>query len=147
MLMSYYPMAYLNKYNNAYGTKKCAEIFGQFKINSYLCTYNIERDMTDERMIINALAKEIAKRDLASLANFVSGMTFEQAFNVLNGFNLSSDPMMIGDKLLGFNTFFDLTYKSISTTIFKTEDGGCEVYDTADVWLLGVVSPIDTVTV
>lgn len=88
-----------------------------------------------EKEIIEKLARELGERDLETLNEFVLGKSFVQAFNELKGFNLTSDPITIDGKLMGFNTFFDLNFKSISTTIFMTEDGGCEVYECADVWL------------
>ena len=88
-----------------------------------------------EQEIIQSLAEGIAKRDLASLAQHVKNKTFIQAFNELKGFNLTSDPIMCKNVLLGLNTFFDCNYMSVCATIFLTENGGCEVHETCDVWV------------
>ncbi len=88
-----------------------------------------------EQEIIKCLAEGIAKRDLASLSKHVDGKTFVQAFNELKGFNLTSDPIMCGNELMSFNTFFDCNYMGVCATIFMTKDGGCEVHETCDVWV------------
>lgn len=100
-----------------------------------------------QQEIIKGLATELAKRDRDSLCNLVSDLTFEKAYAVLNGYNLSIEEMSVGNKTIGFNVFFDCNYKSICTTIFRTNDGGCEVYEICDVWLNNFTSPIERVMV
>ena len=95
-----------------------------------------------EREIIIKLATELAKRDREDLWRLVSTMTFEDAFKKLNGYNLNIDPCFCCNKFIGNNTFFDVNYKSIATTIFMTSHGGCEVYDAVDVWIDDIESPI-----
>ena len=84
----------------------------------------------------------MAKRDMKSLENFVCGMRFNDAYKALNGFNLES--WDDGDGIKG--TSFDVNYKSITTTIFKDDDGYCFLYDTCDVWVDSISSPIKTIT-
>lgn len=102
--------------------------------------------MDIQKEIIKGLATELAKRDRDSLVQKVSLLSFERAYKELNGYNLSIDEITMRGKTIGFNVFFDCNYKSIATTIFRTEKGGCEVYDTVDVWLSDISSPIDTIT-
>lgn len=102
--------------------------------------------MDIQKEIIKGLATELAKRDRDSLAQKVALLSFERAYEELNGYNLSIDEISMRGKTIGFNVFFDCNYKSIATTIFRTDKGGCEVYDTVDVWLSDISSPIDTIT-
>jgi hypothetical protein len=102
--------------------------------------------MDIQKEIIKGLATELAKRDRDSLIQKVSLLSFERAYEELNGYNLSVDEVSMRGKTIGFNVFFDCNYKSITTTIFRTEKGGCEVYETVDVWLSDISSPIDTIT-
>ena len=102
--------------------------------------------MDIQKEIIKGLATELAKRDRDSLVQKVSLLSFEKAYKELNGYNLSIDEITMRGKTIGFNVFFDCNYKSIATTIFRTEKGGCEVYETVDVWLSDISSPIDTIT-
>jgi hypothetical protein len=95
-----------------------------------------------EREIIIKLAIELAKRDREDLCRLVSTMKFEDALKKLNGFNLNVEPITMNGKFILNNTFFDVNYKSIATTIFMTPQGGCEVYDTVDVWIDDIDSPI-----
>jgi len=97
----------------------------------------------EEEKIIMALATELAKRDLKALESFVCGMKFADAYKVLNGFNFS---IWIDEE--GYEgTSFDVNYKSITATIFRSDDGYCFVYDTCDVWLNDISSPIASVTI
>ena len=102
--------------------------------------------MDIQKEIIKGLATELAKRDRDSLIQKVALLSFERAYEELNGYNLSIDEISMRGKTIGFNVFFDCNYKSIATTIFRTEKGGCEVYNTVDVWLSDISSPIDTIT-
>lgn len=102
--------------------------------------------MDIQKEIIKGLATELAKRDRDSLVQKVALLSFERAYEELNGYNLSIDEISMRGKTIGFNVFFDCNYKSIATTIFRTKKGGCEVYDTVDVWLSDISSPIDTIT-
>lgn len=102
--------------------------------------------MNIQKEIIKGLATELAKRDRDSLVQKVALLSFEKAYKELNGYNLTIDEISMRGKTIGFNVFFDCNYKSIATTIFRTDKGGCEVYDTVDVWLSDISSPIDTIT-
>ena len=102
--------------------------------------------MDIQNEIIKGLATELAKRDRDSLCDLVSNLSFEMAYQKLNGYNLSVDEISMKGKTIGFNVFFDCNYKSITTTIFRTDDGGCEVYEVVDVWLSEISSPIEMIT-
>ena len=71
----------------------------------------------------------IIKQEYNDLCSLVSNMTYEEAFKKLNGYNLTADPITIGEekRLIGINEFFDVNYKHINTTIFRTKNNGCEV--------------------
>ena len=97
--------------------------------------------MTKEKMI-EKLAQELGNRDREDLCKVVSTKKFEEAFIDLDGYNLTCEPITINGQEFGNNTFFDLNYKSIATTIFKTPNGNCEVYECVDVWLDDLSSPI-----
>jgi hypothetical protein len=100
------------------------------------------------RTITEALVAELAKRDFESLCEKINGMSYEDAFKALNGFNLTADPITVGGKeLLGINEFFDFNYKSLNGTIFRTEDNGCELYESFEVWLDEFSSPIARVEI
>ena len=101
--------------------------------------------MDIQKEIIKSLATELAKRDRDSLVQKVALLSFERAYEELNGYNMSIDEISMRGKTIGFNVFFDCNYKSIATTIFRTDDGGCEVYEVVDVWLSDISSPIDTI--
>ena len=61
----------------------------------------------------------------------VSRMSFDKAFNELNGFNLSAEPFYDEkeEKVL-VELKFEVKYGNIETTIFKTCDNECEVWET-----------------
>ena len=80
------------------------------------------------KIMIEAI-KNLAKKEYNELCELVSNLTYVEAYNKLNGFNLTSDPITIGDKLIGLNEFFDVNYKHINTTIFRTNENGCEVWE------------------
>lgn len=75
--------------------------------------------------------KEIAKNEYNELCEFVSKLTYIEAYNKLNGYNLTADPITIGEekKLIGMNEFFDLKYKHIRTAIFRKDNNKCEVWE------------------
>ena len=65
----------------------------------------------------------IIAQEYNELCSLVSNMTYEEAFKKLNGYNLTADPITI------------VSYKHISTTIFRTDENGCEVWEEFDVHL------------
>lgn len=79
----------------------------------------------------------IITQEYNELCSLVSNMTYEEAFKKLNGYNLTADPITIGEEeiLIGINEFFDVSYKHISTTIFRTDENGCEVWEEFDAHL------------
>jgi hypothetical protein len=79
----------------------------------------------------------IITQEYNELCSLVSNMTYEEAFKKLNGYNLTADPITFGEeeRLIGINEFFNVSYKHISTTIFRTDENGCEVWEEFDVHL------------
>ena len=77
-------------------------------------------------MVINTI-----EREYDELVRMTSNMKYEDAFKQLNGYNLTADPWTCGKnkELITVNEFFDVTYKHINTTIFRTENNGCEVWE------------------
>ena len=71
------------------------------------------------------------KREYNELCALVANMKYEDAFKALNGYNLTADPICVGTdgKFVSLNEFFDVTYKHINTSIFRTENNGCEVWE------------------
>ena len=92
--------------------------------------------------LVNRLATELAKFEFKELSEKLSEMTFIKAYNELKGFNLEMDECTCQGELLGLQIRFDYNYKHINGTIFKTEDGGCELYDMVSVWDDEFSSPI-----
>lgn len=96
--------------------------------------------------MIQKLALELVKRDYESLCTFVENLTFEQALKELDGFNLNVSISTINNIYIDNDVFFDCNYKAISTTIFRTEDGKCEVYENCELWLDDYSTPIGKFT-
>jgi hypothetical protein len=92
--------------------------------------------------LVERLAAELAKFEFNELANMVSEMSFIDAYNALKGFNLEMDKCTCEGELLNIGIRFDYNYKHINGTIFRTEDGGCELYETISVWDDEFSSPI-----
>lgn len=78
------------------------------------------------------------EKEYNELVTKTSKMTYEEAFKKLNGYNLSADPVTYGEdkRLICVSESFDVTYKHITTTIFRTEDNGCEVWEEFDVHMV-----------
>ena len=87
----------------------------------------------DEKLV-NRLAIELAKYEFNELANLLSNMSFIEAYNTLKGFNLEMSECKCKDELLSISVTFDYDYKHIRGTIFRTEDGGCELHEMVSVW-------------
>ena len=92
------------------------------------------------------LATKLAKHDFNDLANILSDMSFIEAYNMLNGFNLEMGKSTCGDELMGLTISFDFNYKHINGTIFRIDDGSyegaCELYNRISVWDDEFSSPI-----
>lgn len=73
----------------------------------------------------------LAKAEIEKLKDFVSDLTFEQAFKRLDGFNLECDITTIGPnrEYVGMQMRFDCNINHICATIFNDGKGGCEVYE------------------
>ena len=80
---------------------------------------------------LEEMLKQAAKEEYNELCKLVSGITFFEAYNKLNGYNLTADPITIGEdkRLIGMNEFFDVTYKHVKTAIFRKDDSKCEVWE------------------
>lgn len=82
----------------------------------------------------SVILRHIAEEEYSELCTKVKGMTYEEAFKTLDSSNLTADPIVIGktNELIGINEFFDVTYKHIRTSIFRTSDNKCEVWEEFD---------------
>ena len=92
--------------------------------------------------IIERLAAELAKYEFNELEGILFGMPFIKAYNMLKGFNLEMSKCMCNKELLSLQITFDFNYKHISGTIFRTDDGGCELHEMVSVWDDKSSSPI-----
>ena len=75
--------------------------------------------------------KNLAKKEHNELCELANDLTYIEAYNKLDGYNLTSEPITIGEneKLLGINEFFDVKYKHIETSVFRTKGDKCEVWE------------------
>ena len=94
------------------------------------------------RKSLEEIAMEVARIDREELVNLVKNMRFEDALKQLNGINLQTIVTKVNDEVLGVNMAFDVNFKSISTTIFSTDNNRCEVYEFVDVWIDEISAPI-----
>ena len=92
--------------------------------------------------LIKKLATELAQREYNELYELLEDVSFIDAYNKFNGFNLEMDECKCKDELLGLQIRFDFNYKHINGTIFQTKDDGCELYEIISVWDDGFSSPI-----
>ena len=92
--------------------------------------------------IIKSLVQELVKRDYAALNEKVANMPFEIAFKALDSCNLSAEPNMCGNELISISEFFDFNFGCLNGTIFKTNNGKCELGETYDIWVADHPSPI-----
>ena len=92
--------------------------------------------------LIKKLATELAQHDYNELFEMLEDMTFIDAYNKLGGFNLEMDDCNCKGELLSIQIRFDYNFKHINGTIFRTEDGGCELHEMVCVWDNEISSPI-----
>lgn len=92
--------------------------------------------------LIKKLATELAQRDYNQLYELLEGVPFVDAYNKLGGFNLEMDDYTRNGELLNIQVRFNYNFGRINGTIFRTEDGGCELGETVVVWEDGYSSPI-----
>lgn len=78
------------------------------------------------------ILKAIATAEYAELCAMVADMSYENAFKKLDGYNLTADPIMVDGQWVSNNEFFDVKYKHIETSIFRTDDNKCEVWELFD---------------
>lgn len=93
-------------------------------------------------ILIKKLATELAQRDYNELYELLEGVPFIDAYNKLHGFNLEMDEMTCNDELFHIQIRFDYNFNHINGTIFRTEDGGCELGESVAVWHDDYSSPI-----
>lgn len=87
---------------------------------------------------IEKLIVTIVKPQWNEVDDIAEDLTFEQGFKVLNGYNLTADPITTKDnKLIYVSWWFDFTWKNIKGTIFRTESGDCELGETWELTLDG----------
>lgn len=92
--------------------------------------------------LVYCLIEELATRDYKSLVDEIKTTSYEVANDKLHGFNHQ-------DEVSGENGFhrgesFDFNYKSLNGTIYRSYDGGCELYKTFDLWIdnLDISTPL-----
>ena len=105
--------------------------------SGFICIFVLtkrENNMKESR-VIKMLANELARRDYDSLREYVSTMSFDEAFKTLGGHNAEND-------------FFDSNYKSITATIYKENrfKGCCVSPLHIEVWLPDYITPIEVVS-
>ena len=94
---------------------------------------NISARVSD--MFCNEFICALAKKDIDRLFETILGLNYEQAFKKLDGFNLTADPSYQNGNLLFISEFFDFRLGTLSGTIFRTEDNGCEVGESFQFYL------------
>ena len=77
---------------------------------------------------------EIVANDLDRLLAEIADHSFETMLKRLSGFNLEADISTIMDKFFNVTLRFDFNYGCLNGTIFKTENGKCELYEGLYVW-------------
>ena len=92
--------------------------------------------------LIKKLATELAQHDYNELYELLDGVTFVEAYNKLGGFHLEMDQCTCNEELISIQVRFDYHFKRINGTIFRTEDGECELGETISVWDDDYSSPI-----
>ena len=92
--------------------------------------------------LIKKLATELAQRDYNELFELLRGVTFVDAYNKLGGFNLEMDECACDGELIAIQIRFDYRFNHIEGTIFRTENGGCELGEGVAVWDSSYSSPI-----
>ena len=102
-------------------------------VSDFCCNFAFRNQGIVPRYILNKFSVMVntIEREYNELVRMTSNMKYEDAFKQLNGYNLTADPVTCGKnkELIRVNEFFDVTYKHINTTIFRTEDDGCEVWE------------------
>lgn len=86
---------------------------------------------------IEKLIVTIVKPQWNEVDDIAEDLTFEKAFKVLDGYNLTANPITCGTELISISQWFDFTYKNIKGTIFRTESGDCELGETWELTLDG----------
>ena len=92
--------------------------------------------------IIKKLATEIAQHDYNELYEILEGVSFIDAYNQLEGFNLEMNECTCKGELINIDIRFDYNFNHINGTIFQTKNGGCELGERVAVWVDDYESPI-----
>jgi hypothetical protein len=93
------------------------------------------------------LISEYAQNTYDALCKKIKSLSYETAFKVLNGFNLSTEPITINGKFVGISEFFDFNFGCLNGTIFRAKDNKCEIYDAFDFWMADYDAPIARVDI
>ena len=92
--------------------------------------------------LIKKLATELAQREYNELYELLENVPFIDAYNKFNGFNLEMEECTCKGELLSISIRFDYNFNHINGTIFRTENGGCELGETITIWDDDYSSPI-----
>ena len=78
---------------------------------------------------------KLAKKEYNELCALVGNVTYAKALtmNELHPNNITADLMSNDGDKITYNEFFDVKYKHIRTSIFRTEDNKCEVFENFEV--------------
>lgn len=103
---------------------------------------NTNNDINEK--IIKSLATELAKVQFLQLFNIVNACkTFEDAYNILGGFNFDASGSFMKDELIYVGLQFDYNYKNLKGTIFyDTKSQTYEIYQGVAVWVDDISSPV-----
>ena len=93
------------------------------------------------------LIGECAQNTYDALSERIKNLSYETAFKVLNGFNLSAEPNIINGKFVNISEFFDFNFGCLNGTIFRTPDNKCELPDIFDFWMPDYATPIARVDI
>ena len=102
-------------------------------VSDFCCNFALRNQGIVPRYRLNrfSIMVNTIEREYNELVRMTSNMKYEDAFKQLNGYNLTADPVTCGKnkELITVNEFFEVTYKHINTTIFRTKNDGCEVWE------------------
>ena len=102
-------------------------------VSDFCCNFALRNQGIVPRYRLNKFSVMVntIEREYNELVRMTSNMKYEDAFKQLNGYNLTADPVTCGKnkELIAVNEFFEVIYKHINTTIFRTKNDGCEVWE------------------
>ena len=85
--------------------------------------------------IVTILVQQLAQNDYNALCKKIEGMSYEDAFKALNGYNLSAEPNFCGNEIVSISEFFDFNFGFLNGTIFRTHNDKCKLQGIFDFWV------------